>query len=125
MTNTQIDPVMLRAQKLGLVAMAADTSQPGWLLGVVNLIDALQDQLADQLGKRAVFGPRDEQGKAPVWVDATGGDVCPADIVDIDDGHGHVPQDVGQATSDDDCGLDIGLSGFYPAPGACYPDGSW
>ena len=115
MNRTRIDPVMLRAQGLGVATLAMDLPLAGWLAGVVGLLTALQDELVDQYGERAVFGPLDENGKptgvgwcrycgvpialdergeAPVWVDATGGDVCPVEILD---GNGEYTEDHGHA----------------------------
>lgn len=115
MNSTRIDPVMLRAQKFGLEVMAGELGQYGWLHGVVNLLDALQDELANLYGEPAVFGPHDEngdltgvgwcrycdvpialddRGETPVWVDATGGDVCPVEFIgdngEYVDDHGHM-----------------------------------
>ncbi|MGC8472587.1 MAG: hypothetical protein ACP5PM_09895 [Acidimicrobiales bacterium] len=91
----EMDLALLRAQKLGLLALA---DEHPWLDGVVQLIDAWQDRIATEAGERPVFGPvstegdpvgegfcrscaapiaLDESGAAPVWIDVTGGDVCP------------------------------------------------
>ncbi len=109
--SPELDPVLLRAQKHGLVELATDSANPDspWLWGVVNLLDALQDSLVPVLGEQAVFGPDggdavgrcrhcgwpvalDGGGGEPVWVDATGGDVCTSETAPEagDDGeHGH------------------------------------
>lgn len=117
-----VDPVLLRAQKFGLVSIYEDLGNPAscWIIGVVQLIDALQDALAETYGEQDVFGPMGADGElvgvdrcvycgAPiafdvssddaeydgVWIDATGGDACGIEtsIGAGDDGqHGHVPE---------------------------------
>jgi len=54
MNSTQINPVELRAQKLGIVAMTEDTSQPGWLAGehLVNTEARHLVESADRLARR-------------------------------------------------------------------------
>lgn len=92
-----IDFSALRAQKHGLVLLGESDPGLAWIQGVVNIIDVLQDALADRFGERLVYGTtdpdeadsivavcaqcampiaRDTAGEEPTWVDVTCGDVC-------------------------------------------------
>ena len=51
------DLKMLRKQKAILVTLAHEPSKDADLLnGLVHLLDSIQDQIADQIGERKVFG---------------------------------------------------------------------
>jgi hypothetical protein len=55
----KMDWKMLREQKAQLVT-AADTHLGEFAWGLVALLDELQDQAAEQIGKQAVFGDRED-----------------------------------------------------------------
>jgi hypothetical protein len=65
----RIDPVLLRRQKqalfdlLNLLRQPSDGPHAEAIRGLLGLLDAIQDALADEYGEDAVFGAPEPNGK--------------------------------------------------------------